>query len=419
MIPRKRLDIGWGDLLFGMAQCLIGNDREAAYAACRESTTDPASAAFFLSVRSGFDAVLGALAFPPGSQILIHAITNPDMLEIVKAHGLVPVPVDVDPQTLCPDFASLERGVRDKTVGLLVTHLFGGRMPMEAIAQWARQRGLLVFEDCAQGYWGDGFTGHPASAVCMFSFGPIKHSTALGGGLFFIRDSKLRDKVDQLHATYAVQSRWLFGKRLAKYCAVLFLDRPGPYTVVCAGCRLLGKSHDALSYLATRGFAGGQLLEKLRKQASTPLLILLAMRFQTDALARVNQQRQVAEAFRARIPQVCSPGHGKDSSHWLFAIRVANARELCERLWEAGFDAHLWPVSLCVVPPVAEVEGMVPRNALDLSRQLLFLPVYPKAGERRLVRMAELICRFADKAPVPFTVPLPASGGIRGSDIRP
>lgn len=396
MIPRKRLDIGWSDLLYGMAQCLVGGDRKTAYATCRKGTPDPDSAAFFLSVRSGFDAVLGALAFPSGRQILIHAITNPDMLAIVKAHGLVPVPVDVDPRTLCVDFESLERGVGEETVGLLVTHLFGGRMPMEPISQWAQQRRLLVFEDCAQGYWGDGFTGHPASAVCMFSFGPIKHNTALGGGLFFIRDPELRRKVEQLHATYVVQSRWQFGKRLVKYCAILSLDRPGPYTVVCAGCRLLGKSHDALSYLATRGFAGGQLLSKLRKQPSAPLLALLARRFRSDALGRAVRRRQVAEAFRARIPQVCCPQHGKETSYWLFAIRAANAGELCERLWEAGFDAHLWPVSLCVVPPVEKVEEMVPRQAWDLSGQLLFLPVYPEAGERRLARMAEIVGRFAE-----------------------
>jgi hypothetical protein len=66
MIPRKRLDIGWRDLLFGMGQCLAQDRRAEAHAACRESTGDSDSALFFLSLRSGFDAYFQAARFRAG-----------------------------------------------------------------------------------------------------------------------------------------------------------------------------------------------------------------------------------------------------------------------------------------------------------------------------------------------------------------
>ena len=103
MIPRKRLDIGWSDLLYGMRCCLGAGDparvRERIERAWSSEGTEGAGLAC-LSVRSGFDALLAVLAFPPGSEVLMSALTIRDMTRIVEEHGLIPVPVDLDPRTL-------------------------------------------------------------------------------------------------------------------------------------------------------------------------------------------------------------------------------------------------------------------------------------------------------------------------------
>ena len=392
---RKRLDIGWRDLLFGMAQCLAVDKRAEIHAACQESTAAPDQGLFFLSVRSGFDAYLQAAQFPPGSHILVSAITIPDMLEIIRAHDLVPVPVDLDPLTLQPDPDSLEGGLTDKTVALLATHLFGARIPVDPLVRFARRNGLVLLEDCAQAYWGDGFTGHPASQVRMFSFGPIKHNTALGGGLLFVGNALLREKVRRLQQGYPVQSKRQFFKRLAKYGIVVLLNKPGPYTVLCVLCRLMGKSHDIVCYGATRSFMGGGLLEKLRQQPCQALLSLLSRRLRSDALARTECRQRAAAAFRCHAPDLCCPGHGPQHSHWLFAVRVGNAEGLCQQLQAAGFDAHLWPPSLCVVPPDRDLHDQVPTEVLALQRQMLFLPVYAEMGQARLDLLSLLVRQWA------------------------
>lgn len=393
MIPRKRLDIGWRDLLFGMGQCLSGDRRAKGHAACRESIGNPDEALFFLSLRSGFDAVLQAARFPRGSHVLVSAVTIPDILEIIRSHGLVPVPVDLDPQTLEPDPDSLNNGLTPKAVALLATHLFGARISMDPLVGFARKHGLVLFEDCAQAYRGDDFTGHPESHVRMFSFGPIKYNTALGGGLLFVRDPDLRGEVGRLHRSYPVQGKARFFIRLVKYGVVLLLNRPGPYTLLCAACRLLGLSHDAVSYRATRGFRGLELLKKIRRQPCGALLHLLSRRLRSNALERTGCRTE-ATAFHRSIPELCYPGRHADHSYWLFVVRAGNAADLCRKLWDAGFDAHLWPPSLCVVPPNRNLPDQAPTCVLAMWPQLLFLPVYPLVGRVRARRLSRIVGKW-------------------------
>ena len=128
------------------------------------------------------------------------------MLRIIRDHGLVPVPVDIDVEHLAVDPASLERGLSPRTRAVLVAHLFGTRQPLDAVVRFARQHKLLVIEDCAQAFVGTGFTGHPEASVSMFSFGPIKTATALGGGLLLVRDPAVLATMRRLLAAEPLQT---------------------------------------------------------------------------------------------------------------------------------------------------------------------------------------------------------------------
>jgi dTDP-4-amino-4,6-dideoxygalactose transaminase len=103
MYSRKRFDIGWTDLLAGLAACTSRAGGEHA-AARVERWFDGGSgdALACLSVRSGLDLYLEQIALPHGSEVLMSALTIPDMARVVAKHGLVVVPVDVDPGTLAP-----------------------------------------------------------------------------------------------------------------------------------------------------------------------------------------------------------------------------------------------------------------------------------------------------------------------------
>ncbi len=114
MWVRKRLDIGWRDLAFALANCLWPRSREVIAESVERMWDGSDHAIACLSVRSGFDLWLEAIALPPGSEVLVSAITIPDMVRIIEEHGLVPVPVDVDPDHLAIERAALDAQSRQK-----------------------------------------------------------------------------------------------------------------------------------------------------------------------------------------------------------------------------------------------------------------------------------------------------------------
>jgi len=169
MIARGRIDIGWSDLAAGAWACVQPGRRQTETARLEERWSAAGDAVACLSVRSGLDLLLATVDWPPGSEVLVSAITIRDMVRIVQHHGLVPVPVDLDMDALALTTAALERARSPRTRAVLVAHLFGSRMPLDEVARFARAHRLLLIEDCAQSFSGLDYRGSEKSDVSFFS----------------------------------------------------------------------------------------------------------------------------------------------------------------------------------------------------------------------------------------------------------
>ncbi len=158
---RKRIDIGWRDLLCGLWWTIRPGrpQQNCDPSAAGPFTSDEAVTA--LSVRSGFDQLLRSLALPPGSEVIMSAVTIQDMARIIQAHDLVPVPVDLEPSTMLPLADDVEKLITPRTRVMLVAHLFGAIHEVESLVQMAHQHDLLFVEDCAQAFAGAEYPGHP------------------------------------------------------------------------------------------------------------------------------------------------------------------------------------------------------------------------------------------------------------------
>jgi dTDP-4-amino-4,6-dideoxygalactose transaminase len=395
--PRGTLDIGWRDLAAGLMATMRPADPatvERRIEAFWDSASPAGSAGSLacLSVRSGFDALLEALAFPAGSEILVSAITIRDMVLIIEAHGLVPVPVDLDMDTLSVTIEALERAVSPKTRALLVAHIFGSRMPLAAIGEWAHRRNLLLIEDCAQAYADRQDRGDAAADVSMFSFGPIKTNTALGGALLRFADARLLAGTRAIQAGYPRQDDRQFRKRVLKYMAIKAISRPVPFGVFAAVCRMTGRSHDAVIGGALRGFPGPELLAKIRRQPGAGLLCLLERRLTTFDRRRIERRMAVASDVIARIPQVPRPGaRAVDHTHWIFPILAQNPARMISRLVERGFDATRGASSLAVVSTPPGRPDLEPVNARRAMADLLYLPISPLVRPSDLAEMARTV----------------------------
>ena len=398
MWSRKRLDIRWPDLLFGICRVCFPLKQAGIDGFAQGIYAEPDHILACLSVRTGFDLLLGALNLPAGSEVLVSAITIPDMIRIVEHHGLVPVPVDLDPQLVAPSIENWRRAVTPATRAILVAHLFGGRVAMEPILELAGQKKLLVIEDCAQAYAGPGYQGHPGADASMFSFGTIKSSTALGGATLRVRDPEVLAQMRAVHAGYARQSRWLYGKRLVKYAILKVLSSRQISAFFVRMWMSLDFDYDRWINRAARGFPGEGFFEQIRKQPCTPLLAVLKRRlqgFRSNRLERhVKKGRDLAALLNENV--FCPGATISPHTYWVFPVLVNEPGGLIEHLAMAGFDATQGQ-SLCVVPPPADRPELKARMADEILAKLVFVPFYPELPPREAERMAGEVLKVAGR----------------------
>jgi len=133
---------------------------------------------------------------------------------------------DLDPLTLGPSWASLERALASGVAAVVVVHLFGLPVDLGRIRALAKAHGTLVIEDAAQGV-GATYDGRPVGAhgdLSILSFGRGKGLTAGGGGLLLAHDERLAAMIRSEPASGG--SGWA---SLGKTAAQALLSAPSRY----------------------------------------------------------------------------------------------------------------------------------------------------------------------------------------------
>lgn len=404
MYPRHRFDICARDLLFGSLACLWAWRRYPEDVVRMCSAEDDGLVC--LSVRSGFDLLLRALAFPAGSELLLSAVTHPDMVRIIERHGLRAVPVDLDLETLTPRAAAFERAVSPRTRAVLIAHLFGGRVDLGPIADFAREHDLLLFEDCAQAFRGPHDTHQPLADVSMFSFGSLKTATALGGALLRVRDPVILRRMSEEQEGWPVQRRHAYFGKLLKFLCLILISNPVAYGLVFRACDLLDRDFDAVVNGAARSFAprdragrGGareadeEFFARIRRRPSAPLLTLLARRLRTLDAARITRRALSGERVARRLPRnVVHPGRlSADRTHWIFPVLAPDPENLISTLRREGFDASRATSNISVVEASAESSELAPAEAIRMVSNVVFLPVYPELPDEALRHLVGVV----------------------------
>jgi perosamine synthetase len=400
--PRHRLDIVIQDLLFGLTACIWASRRRRLAAEVAKLFPPSENALVCLSVRSGFDLLLGTLAVSPGDEVLVSAVTHPDMVRIIQGHGLRVIPVDLDAATLEPRVELFERALSPRTRAVLVAHLFGGRFDLDPVVAFARRHDLLLIEDCAQAFSGPPDVGDTKANVSMFSFGPIKTASAAGGAVLCVRDAGLLRKMRHAQDRWHVQSRFHYAGRLVKALCLVLLERPLAYGLLVRLCALSGRDLDELVNGAIRAFpasgaADGDLFKKVRRQPSAPLLALLARRLRTFDASRLARRAAVGEHLARHLsPTVRHPGGlAAYRTHWLFPVEVSDPGALVVALRRRRFDASRVTSSIAPVPAPADLSRCEPESANRMMSHIVFLPAYPELPKEDLDRLARAVKEIA------------------------
>ena len=401
MWSRKRIDIGANDLAAGVLASLFRRDPRPQHEAIQKAwPAADRSILACLSVRSGWDLLLSELNLPAGSEVLMSAMTIPDMAQIVTAHGLVPVPLELEPSLAAPSPETLRRAITPRTRIALIAHLFGNRVDLNPHIAIAREHDLMFLEDCAQAYAGPNFTGHADADISMFSFGTIKTSTALGGGIFQIRDAGLCRRLAERQAKYPTQPAGKYFQRVLKYAGLKLLSTYPVFALFVRICRWAGIDRNQMLNRSVRGFESSEGVERFRFQPSAPLLAVLARRLQHPRSERLERQQALGRRLlEALEPNACCPGSGAEYHHfWVFPVLADEPGELMKVLADAGFDTTQGE-SMRIIDKPADSPAIEPVVSRDLLRRMVYVPMYPELTEKAVDRLAEVLLRYFEEHP--------------------
>lgn len=151
---------------------------------------------YCVSTSSGTAAIHTALiaaGVTEGDEVITSPVTDMGSIIGILYQNAIPVFADVDPNTYAITAESIRAKLSDKTKAIVVVHLGGCPADMDPIMELAREKGIMVIEDCAQSYltyYKGKLCGTIGDFGC-FSLNDFKHISAGDGGMILMRDEEL------------------------------------------------------------------------------------------------------------------------------------------------------------------------------------------------------------------------------------
>jgi dTDP-4-amino-4,6-dideoxygalactose transaminase/GNAT superfamily N-acetyltransferase len=159
------------------------------------------------SATSGLTLAIRLLNLPAGSEILSTPLTCTATNFPILANNHKIKWVDIDPSTCNIDLDDLERKITSKTKAILFVHWGGYPVDLDRLKSIQDKAELIhgyripIIEDCAHAFgakYKNKFIGTSSENICVFSLQAIKHLTTGDGGLIFLPNNILYERVKLL-----------------------------------------------------------------------------------------------------------------------------------------------------------------------------------------------------------------------------
>eukprot|EP01066_Platyproteum_vivax_P011241 Platyproteum_vivax@DN5100_c0_g1_i1.p1 len=354
------------------------------------------------SVRSGLDLVIQGLFTQGfveyGSEVLMGSINIPEMSNILRAHGLVPIPIDMNIEDMTVRLDCLKRNYTKRAKVILVPQLFGKIADISELIEFARARNLFVIEDCAQAFVGKRFRGSKQADANLFSFGTIKSLTASGGGLLRLKNNNLLKITKNVQAKYAYQSSAKYYQKLVLTCYLLMCQPPVTCSQWMYYCRKFNYNYQAYFVNMTRGFQdGGDIFKKYRIRPCNVLMAALKYRIEHFDDAKYQQDMQRLYNFTLSLTEkgVEVPGlsslHDSNYGFWLYPVLCpigSNPKKIIDELTKCGVFAQVASTQLTVIQPPSTGNYEMPRRSAHFFERVIFLPVNRSVSQKWLNEIA-------------------------------
>ena len=346
--------------------------------------------------------ILKAMQFPPGSEIILPALTFWVVPEIARVAGLTPVFADVDPATFNLTPATVARAITPKTVAIVPTHLWGLPCDMDGLLELAQQHKLAVIEDCAHalgaryrdrsvGTLGDG---------ALFSFQTLKPLNTYGGGMAVVRDPGLGDRVAALVAAEPPPTVEMVKKRLFQGRVQRISIRPQVFTwtlfPILWASSYLGANPDVYLWEKIRSLDPLPPDYTARYSNVQAVMGLLALKQLDTWTAETQAHAARITAALARVPGVRLPVVPSDRTHafYQYCAYMPGRDAVVLECLKRGVDLETLHVDVCTTLDLFSAFA-APAPGAEQTEQALQIPVYESLTPAEVDRVATVVSQIA------------------------
>lgn len=152
-----------------------------------------------------------AIGIKAGDEVIIPSFTMIGSCNPIVQIGAKPVFVDSELKTWNMDVAQIEEKITPKTKAIMVVHIYGHPVDMDAVMKIARKHNLIVIEDAAEAH-GAEYKGKKAGSladIACFSFYANKIITTGEGGMVITNNEKWAERARKLRNHFFGEPRFL------------------------------------------------------------------------------------------------------------------------------------------------------------------------------------------------------------------
>ena len=287
-------------------------------------------------------------------EVIVPSLSFVSSANCVLYNGGKPIFADIDPNTLCIDYNSIEEKITKKTKAILPVHFAGMPAQLRKIQKIAQKHDLIIIEDAAHacGALYDGKKIGSHSPFVCFSFHPVKNLAMPTGGLISINHSKnfeIKEKLASL--------RW---------CGIT--DRmDAKYDV-----KYLGWNYYMNEFSATLG------LEQLKKLDSLNFC-----------------RKKIAKRYRDEITIPEKMPYDKNSVYHFYWILVKNRDEFRKKMLNSGIETgiHYHPIH-----KMSLYKSKISLQHTEyVGKKIISLPTHPNLSDSEITKIIKTVNKIYNK----------------------
>ncbi len=363
----------------------------------------------FWKGRVAMYAILKAMGIGEGDEVILPGYTCVMDVNPIKYLNASPVYVDIEPKTFNLNTALLTEKITDRTKIIIAQHTYGYACDMDAVMEIARQKNIAVIEDCCLAL-GSEYKGRllgTFGAAAYFSMQWNKPFTTGLGGVAITRDTDLAASIQALRDREMCRPS---AKEAAMLAAQLAVYR------ACIYPRTTALAQNVFRYLTKKGAVVGSSstcefepvmandffkgLSNVQARSGLRQLKRLKQNFEhRRAMAKLYDDLLAEKGWTPRVYDrtVMNPVMVR------YPVRIKEKEQALQQAARAGIELGSWFESPLhpQETPLAAYDywiGMCP-EAEKACRQVVNLPLHPRASEAAVRRTVEFITRFTQANP--------------------